>query len=118
MSLGKCLLGHGVAPISVPKKNHFVQISTLFSMHSALVIGSFLCARYMLDTGATAVSKVRCLPSRSSHNLAGGEETHSQFAVIITMPGVATKINFLKAEGVDSQVQAPGHMSSASCYRW
>lgn len=50
----------------------------------------------VLDAGATKVNKIRCLLSKSSHNLIGGQDRHSQLIVIIAKTEVAIRTNSLR----------------------
>lgn len=50
----------------------------------------------VLDAGATKVSKIRCLLSKSSHHLIGGQDRHSQLIVIIAKTEVAIRTNSLR----------------------
>lgn len=106
-----------VALIRVPKKKKIINSNEHILLqafcHDCTIFFCVCVPGTMLDTEAMEVSKIRCLPSKSAHDLVGDKQTVTVYCHI-SMPEVATRTNSLRAERVTGKVQAPDCISSAS----
>ena len=121
MSMGKCLPSKWSSPNMCSGKKKKKTTIWFWAPYSLCIFpplqDPFFVSGIVLDAGATEVSKIGCLLSKSSHHLIDGQDRHSQLIVIIARTEVAIRTNSLRQEQwMDGEIQAPVCFSSASSY--